>query len=474
MNSKQHFWWMPFLVVLLVQSCKMGPNYSRPEVDVQVDWDSLAVEEDLLSDLKWWDLYQDTILGNYIKQALTDNFDVRKSVARLKEVKAFRRIESSNLYPTINGNAYAEGEASGASPNKLDEEYQVSAQLAWEVDLWGKLRRGVEAANADYIASYEAYRALMLSTVAEVATVYFNLQDVQNRLRITRRTLVARQEALRIAELRFKGGLVSEIEFQQASVELAQTKALLPGLERRVRLSMNELSVLLGRPPAELEMGIALENQPVIPSIPLGLSSLLLERRPDIRLVEQNLVAANAEIGIAKANFYPSFVITGELGYQSSSLSNFVGNGFNYWDYLGDLITPIFTAGRNKANLEATRARYEQRLYDYQSVVLTGLQEVSDGLISFQKAREQRQAQAELVKASEEYFRLAQLQYLNGIVNYLDVLDAQRRLFDAEISESAAIRDQLVSMVFLYKALGGGWDPESMQPEIVPKEMQEQ
>ncbi len=452
------------LIILGIQACKMGPNYSRPDLNVDVDWDSTAVKGDQVAQIKWWDLYQDSLLESYISEALKENYNLRVAAAKIQELQAFRKTTKSALFPQIGVNTFAEGEAghnAATGVTKNNEKYRGIGTLSWELDLWGKIRRQVEAANAEYLGTYEAYRSMSISLVAEVAKTYFSLQDIDNRLRITRRTLIARQEAQRIAELRFKGGLVSEIEYQQATVELAQTKSLIPELERQVKINTNELAILLGRPPQELARSNSISDQPVVPAIPVGLSSELLERRPDIRQAEDQLVAANAQIGAAKADYFPNLTLTGKFGYQSPSLNNFVANGFNYWEYIGDITAPLFSAGRIKGNVEAKKAQYNQVLNQYKQTVNVALKEVSDGLVTFQKTAQTRDAQTELLTASQEYLRLAQLQYLNGIVNYLDVLDAQRRLFEAEISESAAIKEQLVSMVDLYKALGGGWDGES-------------
>ncbi|PWJ39161.1 efflux transporter outer membrane subunit [Sediminitomix flava] len=451
--------------LLLFSTCKVGPNYTRPTIESPAKWQLSEEETETLAEKPWWELYQDTVLTNLIDEALFANRDLRIAAARINEAAGIRRIATSNLIPSVSAVGDAEFESdpvdgNDSSPDGI-ETIQFYGGLRWEVDLWGKLRRGREAAIAEFMASREGHRALAILITSSVARAYFELLDLDYRLEITNNTVDARIEAYRIAELRFKGGLTSELELRQAEVELIQTRTRIPSLEKLIVFKENELNVLLGRNPGAIQRGLQLTSQPIPPTVPAGLPSELLLRRPDIIQAEQQLIAANAFIGVAKGNFYPSLTLTAENGFESLSLRDF--NLIPYWDDIINLDLPIYTGGRNKGQLAAAKARYEQSLNFYQQTILISFQEVSNALTDYHKSKENKNLQVRFAATSEQYLRLATLQYMNGLKSYIDVLDAQRRLFEAELAVSEAIRSELLSVVDLYKSLGGGW-------QTLPKE----
>ncbi|MCT4646746.1 MAG: efflux transporter outer membrane subunit, partial [Carboxylicivirga sp.] len=312
-----------------------------------------------------------------------------------------------------------------------------------------------EAAIANYLATKEGQRALQISIVAEVAAVYYTLIAQYKELDIIEQTITARKEGVRLAELRFYGGLTSETSLQQAEVELAKTNTLKPALERKIRLSQNKLALLLGTYKSDESGKGSFDEQAIPEFLPAGLPAELLERRPDIREAEQKLIAANAAVGVATTDRFPSLSLTTKFGRENDDLDELFKSP--YWFVAGDVIAPIFQAGKLKARQKEAEALLEQEVYAYQRSVLKAFQEANAAIVTFRKAREVYQAQVKLEAASRKYQKLAELQYLNGVINYLDLLDAQRSLLDAEIQLNNAKRDELLSMVYLYKALGGGW-----------------
>ncbi|MDL2247966.1 efflux transporter outer membrane subunit, partial [Bacteroides sp. OttesenSCG-928-J23] len=333
--------------------------------------------------------------------------------------------------------------------------FEAKALLSWELDLWGNLRWGREAAIAEYLQSVEAQRALRMTIIAEVAQAYYELVALDNELSIVRQTLRAREEAVRIARLRYEGGLTSETAYQQARLEVARTATLMPELERRVIKKENDIAFLAGEFPNKVERSRLLEEYNYSMMLPVGLPSDLLERRPDIRKAEQQLIAANARVGVAYTDMFPRITLTGTYGLESSELSNLLQSPYGLIS--GALITPLFSAGKNRAKWKAQKAVYEQSLYEYEKTVLNAFREVHNAIVDFNKVREMCQLQVHLEESAKSHTSLTQLQYINGVTNYLDVLDAQRGHFDAQIALSNSIRDELITVVHIYKALGGGW-----------------
>ncbi|PWJ42856.1 efflux transporter outer membrane subunit [Sediminitomix flava] len=451
-NTIKYIYFIGFLLVLA--SCKVGPNYQKPESELPTHLRFGTLETSTLADTPWWELYQDTVLQELIQTAIDSNRNMRIAAQRIIEAEGVRRVAGSPMFPQLG--VASEVNANGDKSSSSATESEFFGVYSWELDLWGKIRRGKEAALAEYLGTVEAYKSITLSLVSSVAGGYFELLDLDYRLSITRSTVIARQEAYRIAKLRFENGITSELELRQAEVELFKTEATLPDLERQMAQKENEICVLLGQTPQEVKRGMNLISQPLPPEIPSGLPSELLQRRPDVLQAEQGIVAANAKVGITKANFYPTIRLTGENGLVGNDLSSFLS--VPSWENLIAISAPIFTGGANKGRMKAAKANYEKSVNAYQHTVLTAFQEVSDALVQNQKNKVSKEAQIRYAGSTEQYLRLANLQYINGLISYIDVLDAQRRSFEAELSVSVAVKNELLSVVNLYKSLGGGWE----------------
>lgn len=438
---------------ILFSSCKIGKSYTRPELQLPTEFEKgIQGDSVSVSEMKWWDLYTDTVLQGLIRNALYHNKDMQIAIARIKETEASKRIAKADLFPKLNGRINGQRDYDHTPENT----FEAKGLLSWEVDLWGKLRWGNQAAIADYLQTIEGQRALQMTIVSQVAQAYFELSALDEELKIVRQTLEARKEGVHLARLRYEGGITSETSLQQARVELARTATLVPELERKIRLKENDLSLLTGRYPGEIARGEGIRKQNLPHSLPVGLPSSLLERRPDIRQAEYRLKAAHAKVGIAYTNLFPQLSLTAHYGLESPQLSDFLKSPFFYLG--GQLTGPLFNMGKNRAHLKAAKAIAEQEGYAYQKTILTAFKEVNDALVSCRKTAEIRNSRDSLQQAAHSYLELANLQYINGVIGYIDVLDAQRGYFDAQIGLNNAIRDELTAIVDLYKVLGGGWE----------------
>ena len=450
-----------FLVTGLLASCRLGKEYVRPEMKLpELDKENTA-EADTLSfaDMPWWEVYGDTILQGLIRKTLDQNKDMLTAQAKIKELAALKRVDLSKLFPQIDGKLYVDKDAEdyGGNHYKSSPEFTGKFLLSWEVDLWGNLRWGMEKSKAQLLGAMDNRQALQVSLVAQMAQSYFELVALDHRLKIVRQTLRAREEGVRLAKIRFEGGLTSETSYQQAQVELARTATLIPDLERAISEKENEIALLTGNfpyqiPRVELEQ---IASQWADKEIPMGLSSALLERRPDIRVAEKNLIAANAEVGVAFTNLFPKLTLTAQYGLESGELKDFFRSPAHFLS--ANLLTPIFAMGRNRAQLKAKKAAYEQQVYQYEKQVIIAFKEVRNALVGFNKSKEVFASRKKLEDAAYSNNQLANLQYLNGYISYLDVLDAQRGYFDAQLSMSDAVLGKQLALVQLYKALGGGW-----------------
>ena len=438
------------VLVLLAASCKLGKEYARPDLNLPETIDEQAADSVSVGAISWKTLYRDTVLQQLICQTLENNKDMKAAVARIREMEASRRVAKADLFPAINGRLFYDREYD-ESP---DFAYEAKLEASWEVDLWGKLRWADQAALSDYLETVAGQRALRLSLVSQVAQAYFELIALDQELAIVKQTLQARQEGVRIAKLRFEGGLTSETSLRQAQLELAQTRTLPPGLEQQIRIKENEIALLAGRYPGRVERGSKLEEQQLPTELPVGLPSELLERRPDIAEAEFRLRRAHADVGIAFTSLFPRLSLTAHYGLESSQLSTFLKTPYYYLS--AQLLEPLFNMGKNRARLRAKKAAYEQEVYAYEKTVLEAFSEVSDALVVSAKSREIRRARERLQEAARSTLELATLQYINGIISYLDVLDAQRAYFDAQVGLNHAVRDELLATVQLYKVLGGG------------------
>jgi NodT family efflux transporter outer membrane factor (OMF) lipoprotein len=459
-------------LMLFLQACAVGPDYEEPALvhEVPGEWhmdlDYKDASGEKLSDLAWVEIFRDEQLQEAINEALLHNREMLIALERIEEARAENRITRSALYPEVGLGASGEREEESRLTNEnpvTADEFFVGAVAAWELDLWGAVRRASAASFAEYLSSEYAAQAVRLSLIADVANSYFELQGIESRLKINNNTLHSREQAVDIAWKRHRGGLTSKLEVRQAEVELAATRASLPVVEQRKLAVENQLSLLMGRPPTHLSMRRTLENQFVPEKITLGLPSELLRRRPDIMRAEQQLIAASERVGVATAGLYPNFRLTGALGYETAEFDDLLDNDGEWWIVNLDVTMPLFNAGARRAEVSAAQSRFNQARLGFEETVLQAMRDVSDSLNQFYKSGETLQAQLALETASAEYLRLANKRYRNGVLAYIDVLDAQRRLFEAQLGVSFAREKQFFALVNLYKALGGGWDPETIK-----------
>lgn len=445
------------LIVLCLSSCRLGRQYTRPTLNLPDRLDYQNNDTLSVADLKWWDIYTDTTLQALIKQALLYNKDLKIAASRINELSAMKRIDFANLFPKLDGRAYGEKEATnyGGNSYDVDYDYKLTGTVSWEADIWGNLRWAKSKSMAEFLSSVENRRALQMSIVAQVAQSYFELVALDNELSIVKQTVEARRASVHLARKRFEGGLTAETPYRQAQVELARTSTLVPDLQRKISIKENELSVLTGSYPHRIVRSVLPQDVRLPEELPVGLPSTLLERRPDIRSSEQTLIAANAAVGIAYTNLFPKLTLTATWGSVSEEIGDILKSPYHLLS--GNLLQPLFAMGKNRAVLKAKKAAYEQAVYSYEKVVLNAFTDARNAIVDYNKIKEIHERRLQLVKASQSAVELAQLQYINGVIAYMDLLDAQRGYLDAQISLSNAIRDKQITMVNLYKALGGGW-----------------
>jgi multidrug efflux system outer membrane protein len=449
-------------IFMLLSGCTLTPDYERPALDVPGAFVQPADAGASIANLEWWNLFRDAQLQFLIRTALAENKDLRVSLQRIREARALLTFTRADQYPFIDGS----GSVSRERPSKIlfpgsdtSNNYALSANLSFEVDLWGKLRRATEAAQADLLATEASYRNVTISLVSNVASVYFLLRDLDARLQVARDTVNGRRESLGIIQARFDKGTVPELDVNQAQVELAIAEAAVSAFERESVQAENALQFLLGRNPGPVQRGLALKQQVLPSDIPAGLPSELLQRRPDLVLAEERLVAETARIGVAEALRYPSIGLTGSLGLLSDDFSDLTDSDARTWNLGGGLFAPIFNSGKLKAQAEGQRARAEQAMSTYESTLLQAFREVEDALVAIRTYHAEHAARQRQAIAARNAARLSRARYDGGVVDYLEVLDSERSQFNAELEESSTQREYLNAIVELYKALGGGWDP---------------
>ena len=441
-----------------VTSCKLGKEYSRPELNMPEEFE-VKGDSTTVADIAWGDLYQDTVLQKLISTALVNNKDMCAAAAKIKEMIAAKRISTANILPTIDLTVHTENEVTNYGGNhNNDPESGIKLRFAWELDLWGKLRWARESDIAAYMQSLEAQRALQMTIVSEVAASYFELTALDRELDIVKQTLKARKESVKLAKLRFEGGLTSETAYNQALVELARTETRVPTLEKQIQMKESDLALLLGEYPHDIPRGISLDEQSLPDILPVGLPSSLLERRPDVRQAEFRLKEMNAEVGVAYTSMFPQISLTGLLGFESDQLGNLLESPY-FFDAL-DIFQPLVGLAKNKSRHKAAQARYEQEVYSYQKTVITAFKEVNDAIVAARKNKEITTSWKALEASASKYLELAQLQYINGVTSYMDLLDAQRELLEAQIGLNNAVLNELLATVQLYKALGGGYSKD--------------
>lgn len=443
---------------LFTGGCQLGKHYTRPDLHLPATLDSTATDTNSIADFRWWEIYTDTTLQQLIRQTLEYNKDMLTATARLKEMAAQKRIAVANLFPDMGIKLYADKDAENYGGNHYKSSPELTGKLvaAWEVDLWGNLRWAKDKSMAEFLQAVENRRALQMTLVAQVAQAYFELVALDNELEIVKQTLHAREEGVRLARLRFNGGLTSETAYQQAQVELARTATLVPSLERSIALKENDINFLAGRYPEKVERSHHPENIRLPESLPAGMPATLLERRPDIRAAENALVAANADVGIAFTNLFPKLTLTAQYGLESGDIEDFFHSPSHFIS--ANLLAPLFAMGKRRAMVKAKKAAYEQSVYQYEKAVLSAFKDAQNAIVEFNKIKDIYDSRLKLEQAAQQSVKLAQLQYMNGVIGYLDVLDAQRTYLDAQIGLSNAVRDKQIAMVQLYKALGGGWE----------------
>jgi multidrug efflux system outer membrane protein len=454
------------LVSFISAGCAVGPNYARPKVHVPGQYRGLPPDAQTktggisLGNEKWWDVFQDPTLRDLIKSALKENYDVRVAAARILEARAQLGITRADQYPNVNAGYSAVDERippQFSRPLIQSDLHTVSASLAWELDFWGKYRRGTESARANLLANEWGRQQVISSLVNDVAIAYFQLRELDLELEISRKTLAERKDSLRLTQLLADHGSTSLLDVRQAEQLVYNAAANIPDLERKIAQQENFLSALLGKNPGDLPRGLALTEQPHAPEVPVGLPSLLLERRPDIREAEQQLVALNAQIGVAKADYFPNIALTGTGGYQSSALTSLFGGPAGLWSFGAVVTQPIFEGGRIRNRVRLAQARRDEATLLYQQTIQQAFRDVSDSLIAYRKSQEFRVQQEQVTRAANDATRLSNMRYKGGATSYLEVLDSDTRKFAAQITLAQAQLIELQSMVRIYRALGGGW-----------------
>jgi len=441
---------------LLVSGCTVGPKYRRPAfrppatfyTDQQASATSLA-------DLAWWEVFKDSVLQGLIREAFDKNYDLRLAVARVEQQQALLGVTRSQYYPQVGYDANISGQQSPTIPNHTYYAYSLTS--FWEIDLFGRIRKMNEAQRAVYFSSEEARRDVRLLVMAQVAQNYFQLLALDAQLEIAHRTVASFTDTLNIFNDKFKGGAASGLEVARAQAALSNVAAVIPDLERQIVAQENALSLLLGRNPGPIARGNALTEQYYPPQIPAGLPAVLLERRPDLREAEQNLIAANANVGVAKANFFPTLSLTALFGGVSPQLSELTLSG-KAWTVAGDLTGPLFTGGRLKNEYRATFAQRDQAQISFEKLVTQAFGEVSTSLSAYEKLAKAYQEQGTSVDAYHESVRLSMARYDSGLSNYLEVVDAQLQLYPAESASISYDLGSKLALVDLYRALGGGWN----------------
>jgi len=468
--------WLTWSLILIaaLAGCAVGPNYQRPSMDTPSEFRASATETaDLsatnsLANLDWWEVMNDPQLQAYIAEALTNSWDIQIAAARVLQAEAAARVTRSQFMPTVGAGAdwaTARTSENGPSGALSDPQQNLTsvygAMSSYELDLWGRIRRANEAARAQLLATEAAQQTVRQTLVAQIATAYLSLLELDHELEIAQRTYGVRTNSLALTTARQEGGVSSKQDVYQAQILVFTAEATIADTHRRIEQQENELSILLGRNPGSPQRGESFLQQKLDVKVPPGLPSDLLERRPDILTAEQQLVAANADIGQAKAAFFPKVTLTGFYGYQSVALSDLFSSASRTWQFGPAVSMPLFTGGALRGNLKLAQARFEEAVAQYQKTVQNSFREVSDSLIAYQRTREFRARQEENTQAHRNAADLANIRYEGGVTSYLEVLYNEQELFSAELSLAQARLNELLSVVSLYRALGGGWQNEN-------------
>ncbi len=459
---------MVIFIALTLAGCMVGPDYQRPTVEMPLSW---RVEEKYAQDLAntaWWRQLDDPVLNELIATAISENKDLLIATARVDQFAARYGVVRADLYPQFGASAqFGQQQVTEKSGNSLPSGYntvtgnqQAVLNASWELDIWGRIRRSSEAARASLLSSEEGRRGVILTLVSSVAVSYVNLRNLDKQLEISRQTAELRRNSYELFVLRYEGGIINEMALAQSRSEYEQAMATIPQIQKSIALQENAINVLLGSNPGSVSRGKSIDDLK-LPIVPEGLPSDLLERRPDIKQAEQNLIAANAQIGVAKAAYFPAISLTGLFGFASSDFSDLFTGSAKVWQYSAPITVPIFTAGRISSQVKVTEAIQQQYLYQYQQSIQTAFREINDALADQNLTRKQLEAQKQRVSALRIYADLARIRFDNGYSSYIEVLDAERSLFDVELAYVQTQGSLFQALINLYKAMGGGWVTEA-------------
>jgi multidrug efflux system outer membrane protein len=463
-----------FLVLIagLTVGCTVGPNYTRPKTDVPTAYRAPTppppAEAASVADLKWFEVFKDEKLQDLIRTALQQNYDLRIAVSRVEQARAGLGIVRSNQFPQFGAGGSVEinrlsRDGVTPIPSQLvpDQNRNFGSAalqlLSFEVDIWGKLRRATEAARANLLSADDTRKAVVTTLVSDVATSYLTMRELDYALEISQETLQTRKDSLELTRSRQTGGVSTLLDLRQAEQLVYTADETIPTIQQQIEQTENQITLLLGENPGSVARGRSLTEQNFAPEVPSGLPSSLLERRPDIQAAEQSLIAANAQIGVARAAYFPTVSLSGFLGGQSTQLSSLFSGPHSAWSLVPQVTQPIFTAGRLKSNVRLAQAEHDEAITQYRKTIQTAFTEVSDALIAHQRTRESRQKQQALVSTLEDRKRLAYLRYRGGVDTQLNALDADRDLFQAQLDLAQLQLQDTLTVVQLYKALGGGW-----------------
>ncbi len=473
-RSKKVVLWVVVAMLLSVAGCKVGPNYRRPVVPTAPEY--RGVEQDVkatnnaaqaisLGDQKWWEVFGDPQLQDLIRKGLQQNYDVRVAAERVVQARAQLAITRADQFPTLDGTSNFTGQrvaqASLGIAGYIPEATNTGAlglSASWNLDFWGKYRRATEAARAQMLSSEWAHRAVMTTVVMDIATEYFQLRALDLQLEVSKRTLAARQESLKLTQALNDGGAGTLLDVRQSEQLVLTAQEEIPDLERQIEQEEDTICALLGENPHAIPRGLPIDQQPHLPVVPAGLPSTLLERRPDILEAEANLVAANAKIGVARAAYFPQISLTGSASTQTNQLSQLFSGPSYAWSYGPSVSVPIFNAGSIRNNVRMTESEERQSLLTYQQTIANAFRDVSKSLVAYRKYREYREHQEQLTASAKDAARLSQSLYQEGQSAYLDVLTSNTTYFLAELNLATARQNELLSLVQLYNALGGGWE----------------
>ena len=461
-----------FIPAIVTVGCTVGPNYQRPKINVPATYrgaePQIAADQpqpqpagESFGDQKWSEVFQDPQLQELIRTALKQNFDVQIAAARILEAQARLGITRADQLPAIGAGATSFNDRYARQkplPEFETNATSVGASFAWELDFWGRYRRATEAARANLLATEWARRAVVSSLVSNVSAAYFQLRTCDLQLEIAERSLASRQESLSLTQTLAAGGVANELDVRQAEQLVAVAAENIPDLERRIQQLENFISTLLGNNPGPIARGLMLTEQPHLPEVPAGIPSRLLERRPDIRAAEAQLIAANAQIGVARAAYFPQITLTADSGMQSAALTSLFTGPAGFWSFGGRLAQPLFAGGRIKSGVRLAEARKQELVLSYQQTIQQAFRGVSDALVGYRKSHEFRQHQQELVLAAQGAARLSDIRYRGGAASYLEVLTNETNAFSAELSLADAQLSELLGLVEIYRTLGGGWE----------------